>query len=55
MDKKVLELINEMEEKGFYVIKFKPKHKKIPYNEMDGIKKAIIHSYIIEFQVLDKT
>ncbi len=54
MDKKILELINEMEKKGFNVIKVKPKYRKIPYNEIDGIKKAVSISYIIEFQAPDK-
>ena len=54
MDKKVLALINKMEKKGFNVLKVKPKYKKIPYNSIGGIKKAVSISYIIEFQAPDK-
>ena len=54
MDKEVLKLINEIEQKGFNVIKVKSKYKKVPYNSMSEIKKAVSNSYIIEFQVPDK-
>ena len=45
-----MRLINEMEKKGFNVIKFKPKIKKVLVNENEGF----IHSYIIEFQAPNK-
>ncbi|MEO1927572.1 MAG: hypothetical protein ABGX26_02670 [Nautiliaceae bacterium] len=51
MDKRVLELINEMEVKGFNVIKVKPKIRKVVYHGTDGF----IYSYIIEFQAPDTT
>ena len=50
MEKSVLRLINDMEKKGFNVIRFKPKIKKVLANE----NKGFIHSYIIEFQAPNK-